>query len=71
MQECKEGKRANLWGPARPLWRNMLMEIGPEYWCLKQLGHNSNVYKRLHQHLNVSKNKIGIPMFIKIAPEFQ
>ena len=31
MQGCKEGKRANLWGPRAHFGENMLMEIGPEY----------------------------------------
>ena len=71
MQGSKEGKRTNLWGPRTHFGANIPMKIGPEYQCLKELGQNSNVYKKKHRNSNVLKNKIRIPMFIKKAPEFQ
>ena len=46
MQGSKEGKRNNLWGPRTHFGANIPMKIGPEYQCLKELGQNSNVYKK-------------------------
>ena len=61
MQGSKEGKRANLWGPRTHFGANIPMKIGPEYQCLKELGQNSNVYKKSN----------GIQKFWRIRSEFQ
>ena len=70
MQGSKEGKRANLWGPRTHFGANIPMKIGPEYQCLKKIRSEFQRLQKKHRNSNVLKNKIRIPMFIKIASEF-